>query len=570
MSLLLLLKGTEGEYEPPGPEATAFRPSTKPPLELDVEVETPNGFFRLPADSALAKNRIRGLNFSTQRGDGFATGGAELTREIFRDYPDIGLLDTWRFVGRQGDVAYEGRLQSNPRNNDPQPTLGLQLVGWMTYTKGRKIAPLIIDRRLSGWGEPSFHQKDDYVTGNYLYSVTGSTAGQDSGTKGPGLIFTFGRKPTGVSVRGELMWFGGGEDIGAVGFDFNQITAIGEDANMLDRIVLSTGDVVSTSTTDVSPNYKAVDATAQLQSASGTGRKYAFAEVAYVGSYEGDMTNVHSFQNVRVFGNHGLTKRGTSPAEGFYISDVMQYLLSAYYPKLTWAGDSNTFPLEQATWHDNPAFGYDIFQQLNNLVLWETNVWEDRKLYFHAADLTKYDWQIRTDQPGVTVNFQGDSIENFANGVSVTYTDFSGVKRTIYPTDSAELRDESESNPYNKHGEYGWTDVEVPWQCLEAEALQFGRAYLAEYNRPKRPGSYTIQGGYIEDFAGHWHAGWDVRCSETLAILDHPSDSPRLITATSWDQEGKSLTITVDAPSMLLDAVIARRNLAAESRNLSS
>ena len=80
-------------------------PGTKPPLELDVEIESPDGaLFRWDPNSRLASKRPQGLNFSTQRGEGFGPGSVVLTRPVMKDYPDLGLMNTIRFVGN--DVAY--------------------------------------------------------------------------------------------------------------------------------------------------------------------------------------------------------------------------------------------------------------------------------------------------------------------------------------------------------------------------------------------------------------------------------------------------------------------------------
>jgi hypothetical protein len=558
---------SEGLYPSDGPPRR--RPRRKPPLELDVEVETAVGtLFRLPADSRKASNRPSGLSFSTQRGDGFGTGSLMLNRQIFKDYPDIGLMDTWRMVGRQGDVAYEGRLHSNPRTNDPQQQINVALVGWMTYLKGRPIAPLIIDRRLSGWGEPSVQRKGNLTAAGFMWAGSVASGSQDTGGLGPGVVITFSRLNSTYPPLGEAWFYASGEDIGDVRYDYRQLSSFAQpDSDWHDSVLTSVDDVASSYIAGTDHQHQ--NAVNQAV-AGGAGFKYAALSAWRNANLTGDFNNQDAFLNLRIVGNHTLVARGEQPEEGYYVSDILQYILATYYPKIQWAGESNTFPLTQATWHDSPSDGYGIVQQLNNLVLWETNVWEDRKFYFEAADLTSYDWQIRTDEPGVTVLFQGDSIENFANGVVVVYTDFSGVQRTLYPPDHDELRDDSEDNPANRHGENLWPPpITVPWQCLEAEALQFGRAYLAEFNRPKRPGTFRVAGGYIKDFAGHWHQGWKVRNSETIGIMDHPADEPRLITATNWDQESLSLDITVDAPSSLLDAVVARQELALQARNLS-
>jgi hypothetical protein len=547
---------------------TPTRRNRKPPLDLDVEVETTAGTFRLASDDLKAGNRPSNMSFSTSRGNGFANGSVQLNRQIFRDYPDVNLLDTWRFVGRQGDIAYEARLHSDPRTNSPSETLNVELVGWSSYLKSRKVSPLIIDRRVNGWQGPSNSRRGYMIGLGFRWEAEPQAGWQGEGTTGPGVVFTFTTLGATYTELGEAWLYGGGESIGALRYDYKSMSG-SADANWATAGFLFTDDVEGPYVAGTDTNKTTV-----ANQEVGTGEvnaKFALLQEAYGGAATGTVNEVHSFINPRIIGTHGLTARGESPNEGYYVSDIIRYVLNTYYPKInTEHVKENQFAIQQATWAESPVYGSELIAQLNDLTLWEENVWENRSYHYEPADLTKTDWQIRTDEPGVVVQFQGESIEEFANGVVVTYQDFSGIRRVLYPDQHSELRDPNPNNAATEHGEDLWTDIEVRWPCLEAEALQYGRAYLAEYNRPKRPGTFTINSGYIKDGAGHWNQGWKVRNSQTLSVMDHPSESsPRLITATSWDDNSKSLTITVDAKPSTFDAVVARTVLALGAHNLS-
>jgi len=393
-----------------------------------------------------------------------------------------------------------------------------------------------------------------------------TTDWQASGAKGPAILFTFTTFTEGLQETGEAWIYAGGQSIGVVRFDFEELTAVAS-TGWNSAAFLSTDD---TETPATGPNLGHGPWPGQEVVAATAGYTYAGFYCVYEGAGATSTNLVLAFLNPRIYGTHGLTPRGNSPEEGFYLSDVIQYVLSSFGPKLVWAGEENQFVLTQCTWHDNPQTPYDAIQQLNNYVLCETNVWEERKFYFEPADLTKADWQIRTSDPGVSVQFQGDSIESFANGVVVTYSDFFGHTYTLYPDEHPELQDENENNAATRHGEDLWISYTIPWQCLEGEALQFGRAYLAEANRPKRPGSFTVQ-GYIEDAAGHKRQPWQVRNSQTIAVMDDQYEGePRLITATNYDAETNTIVITVDAPPQRIEAIVARQQLALEARNLTS
>ena len=536
----------------------------KPPIDLDVEIETVDGTFRLDEDNLKAGKRPSGLSFSTQRGDGHGTGGYSVARRIFRDYPDIGLLDTHRFIGENGEIAYEGRVQSTPRTNDPQQEIAINLVGWMTYLKNRKVNPLYVDRRLSRWQGMSASRKLAWHQGAASTIADGQVSNDPTSLLPAVMLMEEG--PWLASNSAES-WYdaGAGNVVAQLYYDFTIGTAVGPaDTSWTWRVAVADDDLTTNAV--VSSNLRAASGSGYFTPS--TPRRWAYAQMFYAaaGGVSGAQYPVF-FRKLAAYGGHGLTPRGSDPG-GLYITDIIQHLLATYYPKIAWAGQTNTYPVQQAAWNDSPVFGYDILQQLNDLALWETNVWEGPSLEFRPADYTKADWLIRTDDPGVKVNFQGDSIENFANGVAVTFTDFGGKETILSPSDYSELRDDTESNPANRHKEQLWTEVSVPWPTIAADALQYGRAYLAEYNRPKRPASFTIAGGYIRDGAGHWRQGWRVRSSDTIAIGDHPADANRLITATSWSHDSRTLTITVDAPPKTLDAITARQQNARQAANL--
>jgi Concanavalin A-like lectin/glucanases superfamily/Polysaccharide lyase len=547
-----------------GPPAPRRR--RKPPLELDIEVETPDGFFRLPCDSRKASRRAIVQPFSTQRGDGFTTGGVQLARQILKDYPDIALMDTWRAVGRNGDVAYEGRLASDPRTNDPGQ-ISVQLVGWATYLKGRKIDPLIIDRRASSWQGMTNDRKAQLLAAGW--SIGNAAAGADPNGL-PALVFEIGGNFPKIAIEA-LYDAGSGNRIAEILWERISKSSKGAEnpsSSFGFYVGVADDDKLTGLESSTDQHTANEDIDAESSYTPSTARRWARMDWELPSAQNDAYTYSTFVRTPAVIGDHGLTLLGSGPDAGPAITDVIDYILARFYPKVQRVGPTNIFSVSQADWHDNKAYGYEVIQQLNNLILWETSMREDRQLHIRPADLTRYDWQFRTDDPGVRVVFQGDSIENFANGIEVTYTDFSGTKQTLYPTDHSELRDDSESNPANRHGESLWTDVTIDWPVSEAEALQIARAYLAEFNRPKRPGTYKIGGGYIKDGAGHWHQGWKPKDGETVGIMDLITDEPRLITNTTWDPAGKVLEITVDAPSQLLDAIAARQQIARQSRGL--
>jgi hypothetical protein len=553
-------------------------PSTKPPLELDVEVESADGaLYRWDPTSKLAAKRPQGLNFSTQRGEGFGPGGAILTRQVMRDYPDLDLLNTIRFIGKNGEVAYEGLIHDFARANDPIQQFAVTSVGWMATARFRKFREIYVDRSLASWSAMSTSRRAAVYADGYNADAASMSAGPDdagrpsltSSATGkiqkPWFEFTY----DGLGARVAILYLGGISrinllDHGADGWV--HLYPFGA-ADLAHGLEVLGADVSASSSLNCS-----IPALPAFTGPSGSAQP-----VVGLTGYYGNPTAVGSegaqygfrIERPAAFGPHGLTLYGSAPEHGPVVSDMLAHIFNNFTP-LTWDEDNTatTYPVQQARF--NGDYPLDAAKTLNDLHLFELAVFADKKVTYRPADLTTYDWQVRTDDPGVRFNpLQGDSIDGFANGVEVTYTDFTGRTVTLYPDDFAELRDETETNPANRRGISLWKDFTVPYPTTLEDALQMGRAYLAEYNRPKSPGTITIAGGYIMDGAGHWRQGWAPKCGETIALTNHPNDAPRLITSTpTWDQDSKLLTISIDNGYQLLQAFLAREAIAREAANL--
>ena len=104
------------------------------------------------------------------------------------------------------------------------------------------------------------------------------------------------------------------------------------------------------------------------------------------------------FRGLQAYGAHGLEPVGG----GFAASEVIADIARRFCPLFDLSGvQQTTYPLRQIAYHD-PTFPHDAFLELNKAHLWELSVWEGRRLCFEPpADLAEFDWQVRTDDPGV-------------------------------------------------------------------------------------------------------------------------------------------------------------------------
>ncbi len=536
----------------------------KPPLELEAEVTLANGTtVRWDSQAHDAALIPQGLTFRTKRGDGFADASVTLSRRADIDYVDLNLLDTVTLVGADGSVAYEGRVGQIPRSVSGTHRVSLALGGWMGHARDRKFQEIYVDRDISRWGIASVQRRASSGLSHRDPSVQ-----PDASTGSPSLWTGFTDAWAASTFPDcEALYDAQGIPIGSLYFAWKKGTNVGAGPDSW------TWDAYL-STTDT---YAATDTTGDLQAAGpGTGtlastaqdRAFAMVRLAW-DSATAAGTAGQSYDLwwtcLAVYGDHGLTKQGSADAtnaQGFYASDVIIDIATRFCPKLNTSGVQQTsfvIPQLAFTSRTDP---FDGFLEVNKYHLWDLGVWENKTLTYRPIDFTDYDWEVRLDDPGTTLDLQGDSTQDFANGIAIQYTDLgTQTVRTLSPETNPELADISPSNPANAHGLQLWTEATLSTPTTQDAALQFGRAILAEYNRPKSPGSINVV-GHIRDRAGNWQQVWKVRAGDRILITDSPNDTIRLVVETSYTHDSHTLTMSIDNTFRRVDAVLDRLTLA--------
>jgi hypothetical protein len=540
-------------------------PQPRPPLALSAEVITANG-ARFPFGAHLEPDRrLTGLSFGTKLGEGFSDASATIARRVDRDYPDIGLVDTWAFVGADGETAYEGRLSANPRELTDHHAINVTLTGWMAHAKDRKFREVYVDRAFSSWGPPARRRRINLATLNYTNHDPAAYADPSLAEAGISLKVGPGGWASPYKPVSESWYFAPpGVQLGLVeGWWKRETTTTlgGADPVWKWHLYLSNDDIGSV--TAVTANLQGVGpGTATIGPATTFTATSAFAQLYY------DATPVAldgaewalAWYKLAVYGNHGLTWYTGLPDEpaGVMLSDVIKNIAARWCPQLDTRGVlPNSYVLQHCAFRDR-TYPYDAFLELNAAALWHLAVWEDRVLHFRPYDFTTAKWQVRTDEQGVSVNLQGDSIDDLHNGICVTYQDvLSGAGMEVTPDDDEALRDPDPGNPWNAHGIAHWDELDLSRPMLRAEAVGIGAMVLRDRNRPRAPGTITVK-GYCRDAQGNPQQGWKVRAGDTIAITDFPNDTPRLIVETRWNDDDKTMTIGVDQPLAVTEAIEER------------
>ncbi len=532
------------------------RANARPPLALHAEIDTADGQarYRWDANARDAGDRPQGIQFGSTLMNGYANGGCSLARHISRDYPDLGLYDTLRFVGVDGRVAYEGRGSRFPREASTQHRISAEAVGWMSHARDRPILFLGLDRDMASWGQ-----------------MTAVIQGLLQGTyavKGPGTVMwdkTLSQSFDGPSVTGEFplcqAWFdaGPGQEIGAIYYASTPGPNVNEgDPNWYWAVTAaadsSAGGSVGPGTLVGAP------ANSGTYIVTATGKRYAHVQFNYgTTGLTADLQYNLDWTALQIVGRHGLALQGAGPY-GLLGSDIIKHTASLAAPLLdTSTMTATQHPIDQFAIRDltDP---YDIWLIANQYERWDLAVWDDRKLYYQPLpdvnELQTADWVLRSDhRNGLTRGYDGPTVDGQANGVIVRFQNIgTGQADMIDPTTNPELADTDTRLAANRAGLQVWEPIQLPNPNTPAGAAKIGAAVLAELNRRRTPGRFTIT-GHIKDAAGNWHQGWVPRAGETVILQEDDDDPVRVIHEVSWS--GRVLTINADASSKTLDAIVA-------------
>jgi hypothetical protein len=544
-----------------------------PDTELNVLVTDPNGTTKtFDSNASDPADRPRGIQFGTQLQSGFSDAGFELRRAIDRDNTDIGKLDDVKFIGVNGETAYEGYVGTLPRSMDEKGhSLAITTAGWIAHAADESFTAIFVDRDLGAWG-PAGRARRIAVLGGGTKPFDPTTHADP--TSGTGVLTLQIADTWSASGVNSEAWYDAGpsNQIGSIYYEWTKNGAafgVLPGAWTWSVFVSADDNLGSLLTTG---NLAAAGPGAATFTPS-EARRFAMVFFASSGpaGAAGSVWEV-DWSNIAVYGDQGLRLIGSANPLGVAASDVITYLANRYAPMLDTSDvKQTTWPISHLVFRESTK-PYDAFLKVNSYHLWKLGVWEKRKLCFAPIDLTDWDWEIRHDEMGNTIGLQGDSIEDLRNGIIVQFTNVkTGAVERLTPDVYTELRDTSVDNPANTHGRRMWGDpYTIPFPTTLDDALQLGRAKLALDNQPKAPGSFTAQ-HCVRDRAGNPQPAWKVRAGDRIRLTStaNISDRPRLIHETRYTHDSRSVTISVDATAQVLEAIIDRQQTARQAAGLS-
>jgi len=421
-----------------------------PDDEVSVVVTDKDGNAKiLTSNASVAGDRPRGIQFSTQQGSGFYTGGFNLSCALDDERDDIHLLDDVQFVLGDGTVVYEGFVAAMPRSTDTegQGTLTVSTAGYMATASGDPFRMVFVDRDLTAYvGEMTNPRRAALLAAGYLPQGAGSVVTDSTGR--PGVVQQFDRLantvgPNNIAILEAWYDAGPGSSIASVYVDLTSYDKGAGGAALGGSWVVSR--TLSTDDAGSSVEGGALGGTySGYYTATATGRRYLFFEVYYNAALTLDGLWSATFRNPAVYGNHGLTTIGTTDPKGVAASDVIRWVVDNHCPLLNTDGvQDTTYPIGHLVFKERTT-PYDAMLKVNSYHLWDLAVWEGRTLRYAPVDLTDWDWEIRHDEVGNQIGLQGDEYTALRNGIVVQFTNVeTGQPAELLPADYADLRDDS-------------------------------------------------------------------------------------------------------------------------------
>jgi hypothetical protein len=266
------------------------------------------------------------------------------------------------------------------------------------------------------------------------------------------------------------------------------------------------------------------------------------------------------------FGNHGLTKRGTAPDQGYFASDIVSYAIGQVQ-SLSYSSDgieTTGFAIPHLTFTEDTSIR-SVIEQVTSLggnanVANDWGVYEDRQFYWRSPGTYGRVWHVRGDEVAESSSDGPDAGLRTA-GVKVNYTDGAGTSLSVGPPGSnsdyetAELLDSDIDNPaFRIPGAFKSESVGITSQ---QGAINIGVMILNERNRQDWRGSVSIT-GEAEDANGNLFPVSLIRAGDQLVISDAPSVAPRTIVATSYDHASLTCEADIGAQPDSLPALLGQ------------
>lgn len=555
---------TGGTGPVPDPVTSWLRVREKPSLAQSIMVATPGGkVYRWGEDDRIADRSYRDLSYGGGVPGGFDQLGCTLQRKANIDYSDLDLFSTIQVLDAGGEVTGEYRLDSAPKTAGNDFVISPNAVGYQAALEDRKdCAMIFVDIDLSHWANSISAQ---YHYNSSAYTLTSPPSVQSDVTTGAPALFT------GIDGAPDnaFPWVVGEYDAGSFVDIGSVYYAWRRNPNTDNALTYYNWDLQL----DSVDTFSSPEGTGNLRAAGpGTGTYTAGASCQYataewwwstLGTPSGTWPITYGiyWTMLAVYGNHGLTKRGSesaTTAKGFYASDVIQWVVENFTDLNIGTIDATTFVIPQLEFRA-PTTPADVVAQTNRFNLYDWFLGPGQKFHYRERGTYGRSWLARVGPS--QLEGTGQTSERCITDVLVSYQDVDGTPQTVGPPQSyadlqdASLHDSDTQNPANVAGIEKYATLDMGQVSTAAAAIQVGARFLEEINALDHSGRATLT-GHVMNTAGVLFPVWSVQAGDTITFLDAADTSPRRIVKVS--KGANSVSIDLDAPPEGTQALLER------------
>lgn len=466
-------------------------------------------------------------------------------------------------------VAWEGMVEDpGPALSDQRQAGQVSCVGFGAALKDNPYRMIYVDRDLSQWRGPGTQRQATIVSQN---GVVGNMQAAADVTNGLPAIVDGATGPWGASagMRAEAYYDALISQIASVYYNFSPNANVGPTDTNWQWHVLGADVDDGSSFPDDSPN---------LRAASGSGyytfsaaRRFAVLQLAHTTTTTDSLTHQLYWRNPAVYGNHGLTRRGSDPG-GFYPADIAGHALTQV-PSIA-AGQFDTDPNAYIALHAayrDLTLPETVVDDMAKLLGWHWGVWEALSM---LGSTPRLDFRARPSSPTAVVsrsdceNLQiSERRSQLYDTCTVTYTDAAGTQGAATVVIPNPRLPSGTSRTLQLAMGIGSSATAT---ALATMALELAQASQRGGGAPLLPGSVLLPGGGSKP-AHLLKAGLD-----RLRITDLPDSGP--ITApdsqrfdtfriarveTSVQRGVPRTTVEIDEGADLLETLTARLAIAA-------
>lgn len=337
------------------------------------------------------------------------------------------------------NVAWEGRVAQLQRSLGHQTSINCE--GYGALFKDVAASMVFVDRDLTKWQGSSLTRQSNMLSGNFQFGTTQVAA--DPTNNLPALVASIQDSWVAPFKPLAEAWYDAGPD-NLIGKIYYSVSfgggVIGTDVNWQVSVFVSTDDLAT-----LTLNAGNLHAGASGYFTPASQYRRAIAQSFYNATPAGNPNQSfpYYFHNTAVYGNHGLTGRGSDPV-GFYPSDIFGWVLSQV-PGLQ-AGilqqtDAGGYIVPHSAYY-TPVL---LDQMVNDMAVvqgWHWGVWESPSSLTGIA-LPRADFRPRPASGAFTAFFHRSACETLDiredlsqqfDQCIVTFTDVAGVSGAAVAT----------------------------------------------------------------------------------------------------------------------------------------